>query len=188
MTEQEIISALRRKDEAAFKMLVDEYAGRVTNTALGFLKNREEAEDVAQEVFIEVYHAITSFRGDSRLSTWIYKITVRKSLDAIKMKNRKKRKGFIIRLFQGEEDHPETDIPHFDHPGVALENKELAAILFQAIESLPEQQKIAFTLSKIEGLSQLEIAAVMNTTESAVESLLVRAKSNLRKKLMNENN
>lgn len=165
-----------------FRELVALYQHRVFNTVLSLLQNREDAEDVTQEVFIRVYQTLATFKGESSLSTWIYRISVNKSLDFIKSKKTKKRFGLVrVLLPEGEANAPVA--PDFVHPGVVLERKEQAAILFKAIEKLPEKQKIAFTLSKVEDLSYAEISAVMETSVSSVESLLFRAKQNLQQYL-----
>ena len=137
---------------------------------------------MAQEVFVQVYESIHSFKGESKLSTWLYRITTSKALDHIRRKKRKKRFAFIQHLF-GENNEVIIQPPDFNHPGVVLDNKENAAALFKAIETLPDNQKIAFVLNKVEGLNYQEISEVMKTTVSSVESLLHRAKSNLRKAL-----
>lgn len=182
MTEEELIIALQNGEEPAFKELVIQFQDKVFNTALGMLQHHTEAEDTAQEVFIQVFKSIGQFKGDSLLSTWIYRITVTKSLDHLRRKKRKKRFGFLSSLFD-EGNNPIYEPEDFNHPGVIRENKEDAALLFKMIDSLPENQRAAFILNKVEELSYREIAAVLNTTESAVDSLLQRAKQNLRKKL-----
>lgn len=182
MTELQLIQALQEGQESAFKQLVTSYQDRVYHTVLGFVQQAEDAEDLAQDVFIKVYECIRQFKGESTLGTWIYRIAVTQSLDFLRRKNRKKRGGTILGFFgfgEREEMHPKE----FDHPGVKVENKEKAAVLFKAINTLPENQKSAFLLQKLEGLSQNEIAEVLNTTASAVESLLSRAKANLKKQL-----
>lgn len=150
----------------------------VYNTALGILQNEEDAEDTAQEVFMKVYEAIDSFKEESKLSTWIYRITVTKSMDLIRRKKRKKRFAFIQSLY-GKNDDVIIDPPDFFHPGVSLENKENAAVLFKAIDQLSPNQKIAFVLNKIEGLSYVDIGEVMTLSDSAVDALLQRAKKKL---------
>lgn len=152
----------------------------VYNTALGILQSAEDAEDVAQEVFVQVYESIHTFKGESKLSTWLYRITTSKALDHIRRKKRKKRFAFVQQLFS-ENNEIIIQPPDFHHPGVVLDNKESAAALFKAIEKLPDNQKTAFVLNKVEGLNYQEISEVMQTTVSSVESLLHRAKTNLRK-------
>jgi RNA polymerase sigma factor (sigma-70 family) len=182
LNELELIQQLRAGDELAFKHLVETYQDMVFNTALGIVQNSEDAEDVAQEVFIQVFRSIDQFKGDARLSTWIYRITTTKALDHIRSRKRKKRFAFITSLFGNNEEllHEPVD---FNHPGVSLDRKEQAALLFRMIDQLPENQKTAFNLHKTEELSYQEIADVMQVSVSAVESLLFRARQNLRKLL-----
>jgi RNA polymerase sigma factor (sigma-70 family) len=185
LNEIELIQGLRNGDESAFKYLVDNYKDRVFNTAIGIVQNAEDAEDVAQEVFIQVYRSIHNFKGESKLSTWLYRIATTRSLDLLRSRKSKKRFGFIQRLF-GDGNEPLYEIPDFNHPGVALDRKENAAKLFKAISQLPENQKTAFTLHKLEDLSYQEVSEVMQTSVAAVESLMHRAKQNLRKMLEKE--
>jgi len=180
LNEQELILGLRNGDEAAFKYLVENYRDRVYNTALGIVQNAEDAEDVSQEVFIQVYKSIGHFKAESKLSTWLYKIATTRALDLLRSRKSKKRFGLLQRLF-GEGNEHVFEIPDFNHPGVALERKENAAKLFKAINQLPENQKIAFTLHKLEDLSYQEVSEVMQTSLPAVESLMHRAKLNLKK-------
>jgi len=181
--EKQLIQALQNGSEQAFRSLVEMFQGKVTNTALGFVPNVQDAEDIAQEVFVEVYRSVSKFREESKLSTWIYRITTTKSLEFIRHRKRKKRMTFFQSLIGLEDDKAKAISDEFNHPGVQLENKERAAILFKYIGKLPENQRVAFTLQKVEGLSQKEISVIMETSESAVESLLHRAKKNLQKGL-----
>ena len=182
MTEWELIEQLKQKDESAFKTIVDTWKDMVYNTALGIVQYAEDAEDIAQEVFVRVYESVHAFKGESKFSTWIYRITVTRSLDHLRRKKRKKRFAFVESLF-GKNDELINDPPDFFHPGVAAEKKEDAATLFKAISELPPNQHTAFVLNKVEGLSYQEISEIMQMSESAVDSLLHRAKMNLRKKL-----
>jgi RNA polymerase sigma factor (sigma-70 family) len=180
LIETELIELLKQKDRAAFKKIVDTWQEMVYNTAVGILQNAEDAEDVMQETFIQVFESISTFKGESKFSTWIYRITVSKAMDHIRKKKRKKRFAFIQSLY-GKNDKPLIDPPDFFHPGISMEKKENAAVLFKAMEQLPPNQKTAFALNKVEGLSYLEIGEVMKLSESAVDALLHRAKANLKK-------
>jgi RNA polymerase sigma-70 factor (ECF subfamily) len=180
LDELELIQELRKGNEQAFKTLVETYQDMVFNTAIGIVQNAQDAEDVAQEVFIRIFRSIHSFKGESKLSTWIYRITTSCALDLIRSRKSKKRFAFLQRLF-GENNEPIYEVADFYHPGVALDQKENAAKLFKAIDQLPENQKVAFTLHKVEDLSYQEISDVMRTSVSAVESLMHRAKQNLKK-------
>jgi RNA polymerase sigma-70 factor (ECF subfamily) len=105
-------------------------------------------------------------------------------LEFLRRKKRKKRFGFLSPIL-GENNEPTLELPDFNHPGVTLDNREKSAMLFKAIRELPENQQTAFVLNKVEGLSYQEVAEVMKTSLSAVESLLHRAKTNLKELLKN---
>jgi len=182
LNQPELIAQLQQGDEQAFKKLVDEWQDTVYNTVLGIVQNADDADDITQEVFIQVYQSVSSFKGDSKFSTWLYRITVSKALDHEKKKKRKKRFGFVQSLFGGQEEEQFHPV-EFDHPGVELEKKERAGELFNALKQIPDKQRIAFTLHKLEGQSYQEVAEIMNTTLYAVESLIGRAKANLKKEL-----
>ncbi len=184
MSDENLILELQQGSESAFRSMVDKFQNQVYNTCLGFLQNEEDAEETAQDVFVEVYKSVKSFRGDAKLSTWIYRIATTKSLELIRKQKRKKRFAFLQSI-GGENDFESTKRASFEHPGVILENKEQAQILFNTIKELPESQRVAFTLHKVEGLPYQEIADVLNTSISSVESLMFRARKNLQKKLKN---
>jgi RNA polymerase sigma-70 factor (ECF subfamily) len=184
ISETELIAQLKLGDESAFKEIVEQWKDLVYNTILGIVQNETEAEDLTQDVFIKVYENISSFKGESKLSTWLYRIATTTALDFLRSKKRKKRFGIIQSLF-GPDQEVKEQFPDFNHPGVKLDNKERASTLFKAIEKLPENQKAAYTLNKLEGLSYREISEVMQVTVPAVESLMSRANANLRKELEN---
>lgn len=166
------------KDEQKFNAIYHDFKVQVYNLALHYLLNTEDAEEITQDVFVKVYRSLNDFEERSALRTWIYRITVNESLDFIRKKNSKKR------LFSfGRNAAPETEylkLPSYEHPAALLEQKESIAILFEAINKLGDSQKTAFVLSKVEGLPNAEIASIMQTSVSAVESLMFRAKKALR--------
>jgi RNA polymerase sigma factor (sigma-70 family) len=184
LDEQDLIKRLLEGDESAFKIIVDTYKKSVYNTVLGFVQHIENAEDVTQDVFIKVYETIGSFKQESKLSTWIYRVSINQSLDFIRRAKRKKRVAIITSLFDIDNEvlHQPVD---FEHPGIIMEKKENAAMLFKAINLLPDNQKTAFLLQKMQDCSQQKIAEIMQLKEGAVESLLQRAKANLKKSLIN---
>ncbi len=183
MNETETIEALRLGKVNAFDDLIDTYKDMVVNTCFGFLHDREDAEDVAQDVFIEVFESIHHFRETAKISTWIYRIAVNKSLNLVKKKKRRQMVASLQAMFNpARETSDLTDADAAD-PQMALEQEERIRALRRAIASLAENQRIALTLSKYENLSYREIAEVMDTTVSAVESLLNRARKSLQKKL-----
>lgn len=179
-----LIKALQQGVQQAFGQLVEAYQHMVFNVALGIVQQHQEAEDIAQEVFIQVHQSIKNFKGEAKLSTWLYRIAITKSLDWQRRKTRKKRFGIVQDLF-GLNNEVIYETPDFHHPGISMENKEKATILFMAVNKLSDNQKIAFTLNKVEGLSYQDVADVMNVTVASVEAYLHRAKENLRKDLKN---
>lgn len=177
MNQPDLLEKLSNGDTTVFSKIVVQSQEMVYNTVLAIVQNEEDAEDVTQEVFIKVYESIGGFRKEAALSTWIYRIAVTKALDFLKTKQRQKNGGLLKRIFiSAKEEEP----ANFYHPGVALDKKEDAAVLFKAINQLPEKQKLAFILHKLEALSNPEIAAVMKISVAAVESLQSRARANLR--------
>ena len=180
MNEAGIIQRLQQRDEAAFSELVQLWKDNIYNTALGIVQQEQDAADITQDVFLLAWRSIEGFKGNSGIGTWLYRITVNRSRDHLRKLKRSRRFAWI-RSALGTDGNPEKDAPDFIHPGVQLEKKQEAAILFAAIRKLPAQQRIAYSLQKVEGLHVSEIAAILEVSEGAVESLLQRAKNNLQK-------
>jgi RNA polymerase sigma-70 factor (ECF subfamily) len=168
-------------NKSDFKTVYHQYHVLVYNVALNYLQNIEDAEEVTQDVFIQLHESLATFNRQSSLKTWIYRITINKCLDAIKHKNSQKR--FFIFGKKSKSDFEILNISSFEHPGILLENKEKAEILYGVINELNENQKTAFILSKIDGLSNPEISEIMQLSISSIESLVFRAKTTLKEKL-----
>ncbi len=159
-----------------FSALVEQFSQDVISTCYSFVKSREDAEDVAQEVFLEIFKSVHQFRKEADLKTWIYRISINKSLDFLRKQKRKKRIADLRGLFTSK--NRLSSSPHQN-----LEEKERKQILHEKMGLLAENQRIALVLSQFDKLSNKEIAEIMETSESAVESLLHRARENLRKQL-----
>lgn len=153
----------------------------VFRTALDIVQQHEEAEDVAQEVFIEAHRSIKHFRGESKISTWLYRISISKAINWERKKKAAKR--FSLKRMLHIDERTENEAKDFFHPGVLSERKEEAALLFKTLKQLPENQMAAFILIKVEGLNYDEVSQIMNVSVKALESLMHRAKENMRKKL-----
>lgn len=164
------------------KFLYHTYANLVFNLALQYTHNVEDAEEITQDVFLKIYNHLEGFNHQSNIKTWIYRITINQSLDFLKSKNRKKR-SFLGTFFDRTHENKLNNVSDFNHPGIELQNKEAMEILMAKIHQLPENQKTVIILLKIEDLSQKQVAIIMNISESAVESLFQRAKTNLKKTL-----
>ncbi|MBU2997088.1 sigma-70 family RNA polymerase sigma factor [Cellulophaga baltica] len=173
--ENKLLQKIAEGDQKALHSLYHLYNKKVYNTALGYLQNVEESEEITQDVFLTVFNKACSFKGNSKVSTWIYRITINKSLNQLEKRNRRPTSDRELK------EHYKID---FEHPGVLLEHKEKSKYLFAVIDTLAEKQKTAFILSYVENLPRQEVADIMNTSLKSVESLLQRAKSNLKKKLI----
>ncbi len=178
MTDLEIIQRVLHNDRADFRLLVEKYQPMVFRTCMGFLHHKEDAEDLTQEIFVQVYQSLASFKAEASFPTWLYRISVNASLNHLRKSSKW---GFLQRM----ENRFEADlsIPENENPENLLIQDEHRKWVKAALDSLPEKQRTAIVLSKYDDLSQKEISEVMQTTEGAVEALLQRAKANLRAKL-----
>lgn len=178
MNDQHWLELIKKGDQTAFRELIEHYRPLVYRTTAKFVTDVDDRNDLTQEVFIEVWRSINKFRGDSSVSTWIYRITVNKALNLVQRAKRRNWYSGLLRTTDYRE--PET---RADETASGLLRSEGASLINKALDALPGNQRAVFVLSKAEGLSQKEVAAVMELTEKAVESLLHRARTNLRKKL-----
>jgi len=182
-SDYELIKKVTQKDLKAFEVLVHRYKRMVINVCFRLTGDRENAEDVAQEVFFRVYQKARTFRGKSKLSTWIYRIAVNRSL------NHNRKQGSFV---QKRSTSADTEIlekmpaPHHNSPDTIFANKEDRQLINKALDSLPEKQRTAFILHHWEGLSYQEIAEILKSSLSAVESRIHRAKNSLKKVLLTE--
>ncbi len=189
MTDQEIIQGLKNKEETAFKEFVDKYQHLVLNVSNKFVHNKEDAMDIAQEVFIKVYDSVHSFREQSKISTWLYKITVNKSLNYIRDKKRRNIFSSLDAIFENKNNNPVENVADDQKLSQEqMESEERKEILFKAIDQLPEKQKTAITLNKLEGLPYKEIAGIMDTSVTETGVLINRARKKLQKKLVDRFN
>jgi len=164
-----------------FDELYHSFSDMVYQLCLNYFRNKADAEDCAQDVFVKVYNKRASFKGEAELKTWIYRITVNTCMDKVRSQQRKQRLMKLLPFYT-----PRMDV-EFDHPGVLLEQKEAVDKIMKAIDKLPEKQRHAIILKRIEKLSQKEVAAILECSEKAVESLLSRATKQV-KILLNEGN
>ncbi len=181
MDEQELITKIKHGDQNAFKQLFEQYKDYVYNICYRMSGNREEAEDTTQDVFIKIFHAIGKFRGEAKLSSWIYRVAVNTCL---KKERRKKLTNLMSLEFLFQDKEIFQPVSPEDSPDQQMETSETEQIVQQAIRHLPARQKTAIILHRYEHLSYTEIASVMEISLSAVESLLHRAKENLSEKLI----
>ncbi len=180
--ERRLVRRLRRRDERAFTELVKHFQTPVYNVTFRMMgNNREEALDVSQEVFVTIFRAIEGFRGDSKLSTWIYRIAVNHCRNRIKYLVRRKR-GRHDAL----DDIQETRVSGGDAfaSGIAMPDKELEGreaerVLKSAIEQLDPEQREVLVLRDIQGMTYDEIASATGAKAGTVKSRLHRARTAL---------
>ena len=185
MNDHELIEGLRRNQQAAFRLLVERYQELVVSTCFQFLQNTDDAHDIAQEVFIEVYKSIHRFRQDAAISTWLYRIAVNKSLNHIRKNKNRRLLLPIEKLFSSGASGNSFVEPDFTKPvEKEAEYSARAKMLHQAIDDLPTNQRIAFTLHKLNHLPYKEVSEVMEVSLSSVESLIHRAKKKLQTSLI----
>lgn len=173
-------------EQSSVENLFAKYSGLVFNVAYRFLQDREDAEDITQDVFLQVYKSLKHFRGESQISTWLYRITVNLSLNF--QRKRKYRQWFSSdrRTDDSSEADDEMDIAgsREENPVTIMERKEVNQIVQDAISSLPEKQRVALILFRYEGLSYEEISEIMKVSVASLESRLHRAKQTLARKLL----
>jgi len=186
MTDLELCQGIEEGDPKAGRLFVDRYQVQVYNICYSFLRNSHDAEDLTQDIFIEALRNLPKFRGESKLSTWLFRISTNRSLNFIR-NNRKRKFWLEIDAFFSSSENSEN-ITRNSEPGISADNLEIEEqknALYTSIASLPENQRTAFSLNRIDDLSYNEVAEVMQISLSAVESLIHRARLNLRKKLGN---
>jgi RNA polymerase sigma-70 factor, ECF subfamily len=187
LRERLLIRRLRDRDEKAFREIVVEYQDRVFNMTYRMLGNREEAEDVAQEVFITVFKSIDQFRGDSKFSTWLYRIAANTCKNRIKYLARRHDRDQSEYDDAADRDHAAgalTAPSQPRRPDRALEGAQMEQMFQEAIGELDEEQRLLVILRDIEDLSYEEILAITGLPEGTVKSRLHRARLALRKKML----
>lgn len=186
LRERLLIRKLRERDEKAFREVVRQYGDQVYNMTYRMLGNREEAEDVAQEVFITVFKSIDSFRGDSKFSTWLYRVTANTCKNRIKYLARRHDRDqseYDEAVDRGGAAGAVTAPNPSPRPDRALEGVELEVKLQQAIGSLDEDHRLLVVLRDIQELSYEEICEITGLPDGTVKSRLHRARAALKKKM-----
>ncbi len=171
-------------DEGAFAKLVTLYQDRVLGLAYRYLSERGSAEDLAQEAFLRVFKAKERYVPTAKFSTWLYRIVVNLCLNEIRY--RKGRPAMSLAVVTETSSNLNVDLADQSEPepGQTLEDEELSIRIREIISDLPENQRIAILLNKFEGFSYQEVAETMETTVTAVKSLLTRARVNIRERLV----
>jgi RNA polymerase sigma-70 factor (ECF subfamily) len=176
VTDEALITAVAQGNAQAFNSLYERFRQKVFSTAYHYLQDQADAEELVQDVFVELYHSASRYNFKASVSTWIYRITTNKCIDKLRYRKAKKRIAFISHFFQpGKHQLAEQAEQAFHPPDEEIQQ------LYRFIDRLPEQQKTALILTQIQQLSIKETAEIMKSSPKAVESLTQRAKTNLRK-------
>ena len=184
LPDEELMLRLKDGEADCFKELVMRHQRSVINTAFRVTGNHQEAEEVAQEVFLRIYRAAPGYRPDAKFSTYLYRVTLNLSLNQVR-----KARAVLSRFFSGEQGFNEElvigevadRLP--DTPLISLEKKEVKKAVRKAIRSLPKRQRVAIILSQYEGLSYQEISELLHCSHKAVERLIHRGKIQLKEEL-----
>lgn len=182
-----LIRKLRERDEKAFREIVERYGDTVYNLTYRMLGNREEAEDVSQEVFITVFKSIDSFRGDSKFSTWLYRIAVNHCKNRIKYLSRRHDRDqseYDEEVLRDQAAGAATAPAPAPRPDKQLEGVELEQIMQRCIAGLDEEHRLVVVLRDVEDLSYEEICAITNLPVGTVKSRLHRARLALKKMML----
>jgi RNA polymerase sigma-70 factor (ECF subfamily) len=185
--ERLLIRKLRERDEKAFREIVETHGDRVYNLTYRMLGNREEAEDVSQEVFITVFKSIDSFRGDSKFSTWLYRIAVNHCKNRIKYLARRHDRDqseYDEESLREQAAGAATAPNPSPRPDKQLEGVELEQIMQRCIAQLEEEHRLVIVLRDVEDLSYEEICAITNLPTGTVKSRLHRARLALKKMML----
>lgn len=179
--EQKLVRLLRQRDERAFRKVVTLYQNKVFNLIYRMLGDEQEAEDLAQEVFVTVFRSIDSFRGDAKFSTWLYRIATNHTKNRIKYLARRKTKQKQS-LQDVEESHLSGALGDggIKSPDHQLMGRELENVLQIAISQLEEEHRTLIVLREIENLSYSEIGRITGLAEGTVKSRLHRARLQLK--------
>ncbi len=179
-----LIDKVKKRDQDAFRMLMIKYQPRIYGTLFGYVKSKEDAEDLTQQVFIRAWNKIESFRGDSAFFTWLYRVAINIAKNHVTSAAFKKQK-----LNTSDEDL-DFEYPHFDSPESTLESKETSLIIKKYISSLPEILKTPFILREYEGKSYEEISNIIDCPLGTVRSRIFRARESIlvfiKEELLNE--
>ena len=180
--DKELVKRAQKGDKAAFDTLVTKYHPKVVNLVTRFVKNADDAQDVAQEAFIKAYRGLKNFRGDSAFYTWLYRIAINSAKNYLVSQGRKS-PAYAVDVEDAEHMESATNLKEYDTPEGNMLTDEIEQTVYKAIKDLPEDLKTAITLRELEGMSYDEIANVMECPIGTVRSRIFRAREAIDKHL-----
>ena len=180
--EKQVIQNILDGDSSAFAQIVDAHEKKVYNLALRTLQNPEDAQDITQEVFLKVYSELGSFRGESRLSVWLYRVTYNLCIDLLR---KQKRRPAVSLAFEMEDGEEEMEFPDTRYaPETELERKELQSAVQDALAQLSEDHRRILLMREFADFSYAQIAQQLGIQEGTVKSRIARARERIAKYLV----
>jgi RNA polymerase sigma-70 factor (ECF subfamily) len=185
ISSEELMARIAKGDEDAFEILVNRHQTSVSNLIYHFIGDKTQAKDLAQEVFLRVWQGAKTYKPKAKFTTWLYRIGANLCLN--ELKSARRRKWFSFNRSDEDSEHTFGETLADSAPSAEdlLLSKERTRQISDALQGLPENQRMALILKRYDDLSYQEIAQIIGCSVSAVESLLVRAKRSLQEKLKN---
>ena len=180
--DKELVKRAQEGDKVAFDVLVTKYHLKVVNLVTRFVKDNDDAQDVAQEAFIKAYRGLKNFRGDSAFYTWLYRIAINSAKNYLVSQSRKT-PAYAVDIEDAEHIESAIALKEYDTPEGNLLTSEIEQTVYRAIKELPEDLKTAITLRELEGMTYDEIALVMECPIGTVRSRIFRAREAIDKHL-----
>ncbi|MGI3001558.1 RNA polymerase sigma factor RpoE [Shewanella algae] len=181
-SDQQLVERVQRGDKNAFNLLVQKYQSKVINLISRYVRNQADVADVAQEAFIKAYRALPNFRGESAFYTWLYRIAVNTAKNHLVSQGRRAPANDVdadeAEFYDGSDA-----LKEFASPERLMLSDEIKKTVFDTLESLPEELKMAISLRELDGMSYEDIANVMDCPVGTVRSRIFRAREAIDKKL-----
>ena len=181
-TDRQLVERVQRGDKRAYDLLVLKYQHRIVGLVSRYMRDQDEVLDVTQEAFIKAYRALPGFRGESAFYTWLYRIAINTAKNYLVSRSRRP-PDTDIDVDQGDAHEGSIALSDIENPENRLESDQLEAVVYKAIDDLPEELKVAVTLREFEGLSYEEIAGIMECPVGTIRSRIFRAREAIEKKI-----
>jgi RNA polymerase sigma-70 factor (ECF subfamily) len=185
MEETELIEQIKNHEEKAYGIFIGLHKDVVFRICMSFVNSREDAEELTQDVFVEAFTNICSFKKEAKIQTWLYRIAINKSLNSKrKHKNNSllERLGLSLSVDRKLQQQHQSEVEDSREEKMIVEENN--KILYYSIAKLKDDQRIAFTLNKVDGFSYAEVAEIMKISVASVESLIHRGKKKLQGELL----
>jgi RNA polymerase sigma-70 factor (ECF subfamily) len=180
--DQDLVLRVQQGDKTAFDLLVLKYQHRIVHLVNRYVKDPSEAQDVAQDTFLKAYRALGDFRGESAFYTWLYRIAINTAKNYLLSRSRRYF-DYEVDIQDAEQVENAAQLKDLDSPDNLLMNDQIIQVITAAIETLPEEMRIAISLRELEGMSYEEIAEAMDCPIGTVRSRIFRAREAIDEKL-----